>query len=169
MRMLFAVILLTTLWQVQAKNLQAFIENPETVGEARLSVLFWDIYDASLIAQNGQFNSGGPFALTLTYLRSFDGNDIASRSIDEMRGQGMTDEMKLAKWYQELEQIFPDVQEGQTITGVMDNNKVSHFYLEDQLIGSIEDAEFGKWFFDIWLSEKTSEPKMRQQLLGLQK
>lgn len=153
----------------KAKNLQNYMVNPATVGEARLSVLFWDIYDASLIAPNGEFTTQSPFALELTYLRDFEGNDIASRSIDEMRKQGMDDEIKLAKWHQQMKQIFPDVKDGQTITGIVDSENKSHFYFEDQALGTIDDAEFSKWFFDIWLSENTSEPKMRQRLLGQSK
>jgi hypothetical protein len=153
--------------QVNAQNLQAYIDNPEVVGEARLSVLFWDIYDASLIAPSGTFTKQGPFALKLTYLRDFEGDDIASRSIDEMRKQGMKDEIKLAKWYEQMQQIFPNVAEGQTITGVVDSDQNSHFYYNNSYAGIVEDAEFSQWFFNIWLSENTSEPKMRDNLLGL--
>ena len=155
--------------QAQSKNLQDHIENPQKVGQARLSMWFFDIYDASLIAPHGKFTEQSPFALSLTYLRDFDGDAIASRSIDEMRKLGMADEMKLAKWYEQMQRIFPNVKDGQTITGLVDNNKISHFYLEEQEVGSIEDAEFSQWFFNIWLSENTSEPKMRMQLLGLKK
>jgi hypothetical protein len=153
----------------QAKNIQHYIENPQKVGEARLRMWFFDIYDASLIAPNGKFTDQSPFALSLTYLRDFDGIDIASRSIDEMRKLGMKDEMKLAKWYEQMQRIFPNVKDGQTITGLVDKQRFSHFYFEEQELGAIEDTEFSQWFFNIWLSENTSEPKMRKQLLGLKK
>jgi len=170
MKML-AVITLSALLPLlaSAKDFQGVMEQPQKVGEARLSMLFWDIYDATLIAPHGEFNKQGPFALSLTYLRDFDGDDIASRSVDEMRKLGMQDEMKLASWYQKMQQIFPDVKEGQTITGLIDKDQTSHFYLDDDLLGQVDDPEFSQWFFNIWLSEDTSEPKMRQQLLGLQK
>jgi hypothetical protein len=99
-------------------------------------------------------------------LRDFDGEDIASRSIDEMRKQGMNDEIKLAKWYEKMQQIFPNVAEGQTITGIVDAEQTSHFYFNDSFAGAVSDPEFSQWFFNIWLSEKTSEPKMRESLLG---
>jgi len=152
-----------------SKDLNEFIKQPEVVGKARLSMMFWDIYDASLIAPSGKFTKENPFALELTYLRDFDGEEIASRSIDEIRKLGMDDEVKLAKWYQEMKDIFPNVKEGDTITGVVDNDQISHFYIDEQLLGHVHDKEFSKWFFSIWLSEDTSEPKMRKQLLGLAK
>nr|WP_241664428.1 chalcone isomerase family protein [Ningiella ruwaisensis] len=150
-----------------AYGVKTYISNPKPVGEARLEVLFWDIYDAKLIAPDGEFDRSKPFALSLTYLRDFEGENIASRSVDEMRKQGMKNEVKLAKWFEKMRQVFPNVNEGETLTGVVDANRHSHFYFNDEKLGTIEDEEFTQWFFDIWLSEQTSEPKMREQLLGL--
>ncbi len=147
-------------------ELAKYIEEPKVVGQTRLKVLFWDIYDASLIAPKGQFSNDKPFALELKYLRDFKGKEIASRSVDEMRKLGVKDEVKLAAWYQEMQDLFPDVKEGESITGVVDENRISHFYYNDKLLGKVHDKEFSLWFFNIWLSEKTSEPEMRRDLLG---
>lgn len=150
---------------------QRYIEDPSLLGESRFKVMFFKIYDAKLSAPKGQWNKtwnkDTPLALSLTYLRDFDGEDIASRSVDEMRDIGYTDEVTLAKWFEQMRSVFPNVKEGENITGVLDNNKHTHFYYEGQLVGSIEDVVFGESFFGIWLNEKTSEPKMREQLLGL--
>lgn len=151
------------------QNLKEHFDAPKIVGQARLTMFFWDIYDASLIAPQGKFAMEQPFALELKYLRSFDGKKIASRSVDEMRKLGMDDEVKLAKWYQEMQDIFPNVKKGEMITGVVDKNQISHFYFNDKLLGKVHDKEFSRWFFSIWLSEQTSEPEMREQLLGLTK
>ncbi|MGQ8364863.1 chalcone isomerase family protein [Glaciecola sp. 1036] len=144
-----------------------FVKDPKTVGKTRLEVLFWDIYEAELIAPEGKWDKDKPFALRLTYLRDFEGKEIASRSVDEMRDLGFDDELKLAKWFQKMHRIFPDVKEGECIMGIVDEDKVSHFYFNDEKIGKVTDAEFTEWFFAIWLSEDTSEPKMREQLLGM--
>ncbi|MFT6329036.1 MAG: hypothetical protein ACJAYN_000965 [Bermanella sp.] len=145
-----------------------YMQNPKVVGEARLKIMFWKIYDAKLAAANGEWKKDTSFALSLTYLRDFDGEEIASRSVDEMRDIGYEDEVLLAKWFEQMRSVFPNVKEGENITGVMDENQHTHFYYEGRLIGSIDDKSFGQSFFDIWLNEKTSEPKMRKQLLGLQ-
>jgi hypothetical protein len=146
---------------------QKYIKNPKVVGEARLKIMFWKIYDAKLSAANGVWNADSPFALSLTYLRDFDGEEIASRSVDEMRNIGYDDEVLLARWYDQMRAIFPNIKEGQNITGVMDENEHTRFYHEGKLIGSIDDKTFAHSFFGIWLDEKTSESKMRKQLLGL--
>jgi len=144
-----------------------YIKNPKVVGEARLKIMFWKIYDAKLSAADGLWNNDTPFALSLTYLRDFDGEEIASRSVDEMRDIGYDDEVLLANWYEQMRAVFPNIKEGENITGVMDANRHTIFYHEGKLIGSIDDKTFAQSFFGIWLNEKTSEPKMRKQLLGL--
>lgn len=148
---------------------ERYIPEAKAVGEARLKIMFWKIYDAKLVASKGQWDADSPFALSLTYLRDFDGEDIASRSVDEMRDIGYEDEVELAKWYEQMRSVFPNVKEGENITGVLDEKKHTHFYYQGRLIGSIDDISFGQSFFDIWLHKNTSEPEMRQQLLGMTK
>ncbi|MFC3121020.1 chalcone isomerase family protein [Agaribacter flavus] len=167
MRYLCIVLILLCSSLAEAKSYIKYIDDPKTVGKTRLEVLFWDIYDAELVAPKGQWSKDKPFALSLTYLRAFDGKEIASRSIDEIRDLGMEDERKLAKWFEQMQILFPDVKEGNTITGIVDDRAYSIFYFDEQRLGVVEDPEFSQWFFDIWLSEKSSEPKMRKRLLGL--
>lgn len=138
------------------------------VGEARLSVALWDVYDAMLYAPNGSFDASKPFALSLRYMRKINGKDIADRSVEEMREQGYGDEIKLAAWNTQLKTIFPDVENGTVLSAVfIPDQKKTIFYNGNKQIGIIKDAEFTKWFSDIWLGEKTSEPTLRRKLLGL--
>jgi hypothetical protein len=146
---------------------QKYVQNPDVVGEARLKIMFWDIYDAKLSAMNGEYQEGTPMALSLSYLRDFDGEDIASRSIDEMRDLGYKDEILLAKWFEQMRSLFPNVKKGENITGALDEKQSTHFYYQGMSLGIIEDVNFSKAFFGIWLNENTSEPKMRKKLLGI--
>ncbi len=143
------------------------IPDAEIVGEGRLTLLFWDVYDATLYAPEGTWNSKKPFALTLSYLRDLEGSDIAERSVEEIQKQGFNDETKLSKWHQEMQDIFPDVRHGTELTGVHIPGRATHFFEDGKKIGTITDPEFGQYFFDIWLGEKTSEPGLRKQLIGL--
>jgi hypothetical protein len=146
---------------------QKYFSNAEKVGTGRLSVVFWDVYDATLYAPNGQWDSRNPYALSIHYFREIDGVDIADRSVEEIRKQGFSDEVKLAEWQTEMRGIFPDVRNGSELTAVLKPQKSTEFYSDGKHIGSIKGAEFGTHFFNIWLSEKTSEPKLRKKLLGL--
>ena len=134
------------------------IPSAEKVGEGRLTFWMWDIYDAALYAQNGRWSPHQPFALSLTYFRNIAGADIADRSIEEMRGQGFSDEALLNQWHEEMEAIFPDVKDGTTLTAIFIPGQLTEFFNGKQSIGMIDGAEFVERFSAIWLSAKTSEP-----------
>lgn len=149
-----------------ASVIDRYVPQAEKVGEARMSVMMWDIYDAALFAPNGQWSGQEPFALRLVYLRDLKGDKIADRSIKEMRNQGFDDEVKLATWHTQLRQIFPNVSHGDELTGILTRNGQTLFYKGQARIGTITDSEFGQRFFDIWLSPKTSAPDIRYSLIG---
>ena len=107
-----------------------------------------------------------PFALSIQYLRHIEGKDLAARSVEEMRKQGLKDEKILTGWYNTLKNIFPDVENGSVLTAVFVPGQHTKFFSNDQEIGIVEGDEFLNWFSGIWLSEKTSEPELRQQLIG---
>lgn len=152
---------------VQASDSPSYLTDAQKVGEGRLTYLLWDVYDARLYAPDGQWDENEPFALTLHYLRSLKGEAIADRSVEEMRKQGFEDEVKLAAWHSQMRNIFPDVENGTELTGLYTPGEPTRFYQNGKLMGAVQDAEFGQWFFDIWLSEQTTEPELRIQLLGL--
>jgi hypothetical protein len=138
----------------------------QAVGKGRLSILFWDVYDAELLAPNGKWNAEEPFALSLTYLRDIAGRDIADKSAEEIRNLGFENEVKLAAWHNQMLNIFPDVKEGSNLTGIYAENGESIFFYKNNEIGRISDPDFGRYFFDIWLNRKTSAPQLRAKLLG---
>lgn len=143
------------------------VPNAQIVGQGRLSVFMLDVYDAKLYAPGGVFQDGQPFALELSYLRSIEGLKIADRSIQEMRDQGMQDEAKLQVWQDQMRKIFPDVEDGDIITGVYTQTRDAVFYKDGQEIGRIGDPDFSRAFFNIWLDEKTNAPALRRKLLGM--
>ncbi len=142
-----------------------YVPNAKVVGKARYTYLFWDIYDATLYAPEGSWQASQPFALELIYLRDFDGKDIAKRSVAEMRKQGLKDSQQLQEWETLMASIFPDVKPQTRLTGIADNSGSTHFYAGDEAIGEINDPEFTRWFFNIWLGSASSETKIRDQLL----
>jgi hypothetical protein len=124
------------------------------------------VYDIRLWAPEGRYRADLPHALELTYDMTLKGADIAKRSITEMRGQGYGPDAKLARWNAEMAKIFPDIKPGDTLIGVHAPGKEVRFYTRDKFIATVTEPEFAKAFFDIWLSDKTSEPGLRERLLG---
>ncbi|NMH59276.1 chalcone isomerase family protein [Alteromonas ponticola] len=142
------------------------VPKAELVGEGQLSYMFWDIYDASLYAPEGNFKADKPFVLSLSYLRDFTGKEIAERSIKVMGEQQLCESTHFPKWEDEMKDIFPDMREGDLLTGVRDSQGNARFFHNGSEVGVIETPDFTQCFFAIWLDEKTSEPELRQQLLG---
>lgn len=167
------VTLLTILLMVCSKPMAAsetlsqYVPEANLVGSARMSFFLWDVYDATLYATHGQWQPDKPFALTLRYLRDIEGEAIADRTAREIRRQGPVDEVRLAAWYSQMRVIFPDVSDGTELTGIYSPGRATRFLQDGNEIGTIQDPEFGVRFFAIWLGEKTSEPALRRQLLGL--
>jgi hypothetical protein len=145
---------------------QTHIPTARMVGQSRLKMYFFKIYDAILYAPNGQFDQTQPFALSLGYLRDFDGADIAQRSINEMRDLGYRNTAQLAQWLIQMELSFPNIIAGDVLTGVVDEQQHTRFYFNGKPTHTVADPEFTQAFFAIWLDSKTSQPKMRVQLLG---
>ena len=146
-------------------TLKEFMPTPEKVGEARLTYYFWDVYDAALYAPEGRWQGQPPYALKLTYLRDIKGKKIAQRSIKEMKEQGVNNTPKLDQWRSQMQDIFPDVKEDDVLVGIATKEGTTRFVFNGNAIGSIDDSDFTRHFFNIWLSEKTSEPELRQKLL----
>ena len=146
--------------------------NLQPVGNATMRFLGWNIYQASLWAAPGfnpQRYEDYPLALEPTYSRSFTGKAIAERSLEEMRRIGNFTQAQQEKWQQALSDILPDVKEGDQILGLHQPDGGAVFMQSGRPLGSIRDPEFSTLFFGIWLSEKTSEPDLRQSLLALGK
>lgn len=141
------------------------IPDPKKVGEGDLSIFFWDIYNAKLYTEDGEYSKGDDLILKIEYYRSINGEDIAERSAEEIEGQGFSDEPKLTKWENLMKEIFPDVSDGDILEGVFAKGKTIFFY-NGKKVGETEDKEFGEKFFGIWLSSNTSEPRFRKKLLG---
>jgi hypothetical protein len=147
-------------------RIEQFVPEVQAVGEGLLEFLFKDVYTATLHAPNGQWTGEAPYALEINYKMGLKGQKIAERSVVEMRKIGYEDEDQLERWLQNMVEIFPDVEDGSTLTGIYTSARKTIFFDGIKQIGLVEDPEFGRAFFNIWLSERTSEPELRQALLG---
>jgi hypothetical protein len=138
----------------------------------RLRVWGFEVYDARLWTPRGFRHSQAmqqAFALELQYLRKLEGAAIASRSIDEMRRVGSFTDAQAQAWLTAMRELFPNVSAGERITGINLPGEGVEFWVNGQRVGVVKDVNFARLFFGIWLDERTSEPKMRAQLLqGLQ-
>lgn len=138
-------------------------------GEGRLRFFGMRVYDIRLWARKGALAADWPalpLALEIEYARALDGAAIAERSLEEMRRQAEIAADTGANWLAEMTRLFPDVRAGDRITGVQRPGSGARFFVNGRLRGEVLDAEFARLFFGIWLSPRTSEPALREALLG---
>jgi hypothetical protein len=138
----------------------------QVVGEARLKVLFWSVYDSRLYTADGDYQPGErPVRLDIQYLMNIDADDLVARTASEWEAQRRSHERQ-QQWLQALSELWPDVAESDTISLEIREDNRSVFYRNGELLGTLDDPEFGQYFLDIWLSPETTRPELRERLLG---
>jgi Chalcone isomerase-like len=151
------------------QEISAAIAPAQFSGTGKLTFFGLNVYDASLWVSSGfkanDFDDHA-FALELSYLRNFSASDIAKRSLEEMQRIEPVSEQKMSQWIQALSEAIPDIKKGDRLIGVHSPNGGVTFWLNGKRSSEIRDAEFSRRFFAIWLSPKTSAPKLRLALLG---
>jgi hypothetical protein len=138
----------------------------QLVGEARYRILAWHVFDASLWTTSGAFSWSEPFALTLTYRRSFSARAIAERTIAEMSSRGAGETRALAPLRDRLEACFANVTPGDRITGVSTGPNSARFYFNGERRCEIEWPHFQRRFFGIWLDARGEARRLSVQLRG---
>jgi hypothetical protein len=137
------------------------------VGSATLTFLFWDVYRSSLYTSTGDYpldNNQQVLVLKIDYLRDIDKAELIEQTIAQWQHLGLKEE-DFNQFVPRLAEIWPDITAGDSLA-LLVNDKMGHFYLNNLSIGGIEDNNFSKIFIDIWLSKKTSQPRLRKQLIG---
>lgn len=112
--------------------------------------------------------AGTPLMLELEYARRFRGQALAERSLQEMTRMQPLTAAQSERWLQQMLQVLPSVNAGDRITAWYRPGQGIRFYLNDTSVGEIPDAEFGRRFLAIWLSDQSPEPSFQQALLGSQ-
>lgn len=142
------------------------IQDMQKVGEAKLEFLFWDVYLSALYSPSGVFNEEEyPLALNIQYLRDIDAQDLVDKTAEEWQKLGFSDE-QISPWLEQIKAIWPDIVKGDELLLVVEADKRSRFYHNQELIGDMQDTAFGPSFLAIWLDENCSFPKLRKKLIG---
>jgi len=137
------------------------------VGTANFSVLFWDIYQSTLLTTSGKYplsNKQEQLLFEINYLKDISSDELVKRTEQQWRHIGIPVGSYQA-FIPKIKQLWPDIKKGDTLSLVIKNQQ-SAFYFNQKYIGSITEPTFGQHFIDIWLASNTSQPKLREQLLG---
>ena len=140
--------------------------NLQKVGQGTMSWFFMDIYQATLFSEDGKYQPlQYPQALTIKYQRDISQDALLKAT--QKQWQYLSIDVELYQdWLQQLGQLWPDIKEGDQLTFWIAQNGEGDFYHNDKWLGHIEERELSDAFLSIWLSPKTSEPKLRRKLIG---
>lgn len=135
------------------------------VGEAQFSMLFWDIYHSQLFTPSGEFDDVIPGTVfEIKYQRNISQSDLIERTIEQWQHLGFSEETYQA-YPPVLAALWPDITKGDKLTLVV-SERSSDFYFNERFLGRVNDDSFAQIFLAIWVSPNTSQPKLRQQLIG---
>lgn len=152
--------------EIPPKVMKKYLNQPEAVGFAKVSVSTFNVYDVALFAPNGVWNADQPFAIRIVYQISISGKELAKLAIKEMEKIYNINKKDADKWLEQMSKIFPDITPNSEILAIQDKNNYSVFYFNNQKLGSIDDQLFSKILFSIWLGENTHNHEIRDKLFG---
>jgi hypothetical protein len=142
----------------------AIVEDLQPSGSGQLRWFFLDIYEATLYTSTGNYIDGVyPKALEINYMRKISAADLIKTTEDEWRRLEINYNQQ---WLNLLGQIWPDVNDGDTLTMRAESVDKASFYFNGLLLGHIEESNFANAFLAIWLSPNTRDKQLRAQLIG---
>jgi len=164
-KLLALLILIPSLSWSSEDKLEGF-QSPKLIGEGMLKVLMWEIYDLRFYTDGTTFSWQDKFMLEFDYSRELKKESVIDASLKEFKLQPNVTDKDIKAWEIYLEQVIQTVQKGEkaTIQWVPDGQIIFHY--EGSKPAVIENEKFARAFFNIWLGEQTSRPKLRSQLLG---
>jgi len=135
-------------------------------GGGEMRFLGFAIYEGWFWSPVRGFSLQHPLALDLEYKRNLEGKAIAARSVEEIAKLGLGTPEERTRWGDLMRRLFPDVAKGDRLTGLSLPPGTTRFFHNGRAIGEIDDREFARAFFGIWLDPATSRPDFRRRLLG---
>ena len=140
-------------------------------GAGALRFFGFKAYDANLWSAGSV--KGNPlgdkslFALEIVYNTGIKAEEIVNVSLVEMARLKKLTDLQIKTWTADMQRTFPNVVQGDRLTGVYVPKVGTRFFFNSRLIAEINDPAFGDAFFAIWLDEGTKRAELRRALLGL--
>ena len=106
------------------------------VGEARLKVLIWEVYDSALFTPSGHWQADAPYRLSLHYLRNIPAAKLVEETEKAWREQGRN-HPRLNEWLGLLGDLWPDITEGDNLVFGLNELGDSAFWFNGSPLGSI--------------------------------
>lgn len=171
-----AILIWLLAWSIQAlanqtKIIDFNLDQLTPVGSASLKVLWFQIYDATLFSQTGDYSTAVDgqqdatnLALELVYKR-----DIKSARLVTETERQLADRLPkqaLTNGLQQVASFWPDIQKADTLTFYMESPDSGHFFYNREHIGHVNAEGFAQAFLNIWIGDDSQYPRLAEQLKG---
>jgi hypothetical protein len=103
--------------------------------------------------------------LSINYTRDISSSRILETTRQEWKQLDGELDSREEAWIGYLAAFFPDINAGDQISSLVIPGEETRFYLGNEEIGRVRDAEFGPAFLAIWLDPNTSAKPLRTKLL----
>jgi len=135
------------------------------VGQARFHLLWFTVYDATLEAptRDFRFPATAPFRLSLQYHRPVKAEQIVNATLDQWRRQQL---QWSPEWETLLQQTIPAVAKNDVLQLEVAPDGTAALLHNEQETARFTNPDFVTAFAGIWLSERTTDPGFRRQLMG---
>ena len=137
-------------------HIELAMNQSQPQGAGRLNFWGFHIYDATLYRAGN--SSSSDFALNIQYQKSFSGSAIASKTADEMKKIGVP-EMQAVIWGKELAAVFPNIEPGQSITGIYSPKVGTTFFSRVRKLPKSLALNFQKLFLEFGSILKPAHPR----------
>ena len=151
---------------IEALEPKLNFDNYQQLGQCQLSWLWLDVYKATFFTRTGKYHSDEyPQLLVITYLRNISADDLIKATVEQWQHLNYSaDDIKA--WQQAIKGIWPNISKNDNLSFEVINENHGRFFYNQVYLQDVKDKGFAKAFISIWLSKNTSQPKLRQQLLG---
>lgn len=147
--------------------LKPYFSAETPIGTAKLTWMWFDVYDIALWSQEYAWSYDTTFALHIRYARSFSADELTESTIKEMKAITNFTPQEEDNARAELLAVMPAVESGDTLTAVHMPKKPLILYHNGEIAGRITSLELSRQFLNIWLGPKTTHPEITRALKGL--
>jgi hypothetical protein len=146
---------------------QKVFAKPSEIGAAELRFVGMKVYDIALWSSDSEFSYKKPFAIQIKYNMNFDREDLAKRSVVEIKKLHELTKEEEKNYQEQLLKIFHSVKKGDEKLAVFTPSKGVLMMYNGQKVGEISDLKLARLFVDIWLNLRGSYPEISKKILGL--
>lgn len=147
-------------------SIQNSFRNPHLIGSSNLKYFGINVYKIFLWSENEEFSYNRKFAIQIIYNMNFSVDELAERSIDEIKRLHILSAQEEENYFQQLKTIFRPIKKGDQKVALFTPNKGVTMFHNNVMTGKIRDQKLARLFVDIWLDERGSYPEMTKEMLG---